>query len=144
MEAIAGMLQDVGIKANLEAPDPAASRPLQRAFKLENWMGLTATASFDVQSTRVHYSAVPPRGGGFEPLELDPVVRVLVQTMDTGKQDELLRQWGDIAFSIHPGLFLFWTPPQIVISPEFVESWVWPGNVSGLWSHFWNIQVAKK
>ena len=144
MEAIAGMLQDVGVKAKLEAPDSAAHRPRSRGLKLKNWLGLTSTASFDVQSTRVHHANIPPRGGGFEPLEINPLIKELQATMDPGQQDQLLRQIGDIAHPLHIAVNLFWLPPQIVLNPNYVESWVWPGNVSGLWSHFAEIQVAKK
>ena len=144
MEAIAGMLQDVGVKPKLKAPDSAAHRPLSRGLKLENWIGLTSTASFDVQSTRVHHADITPRGGGFEPLEINPLIKQLQQTMLPTEQDKLLRQIGDIAHPIHIAINLFWLPPQIVLNPEFVSSWVWPGNVSGLWSHFAEIEVAKK
>ena len=64
--------------------------------------------------------------------------------MDPGQQDQLLRQIGDIAHPLHIAVNLFWLPPQIVLNPDYVESWVWPGNVSGLWSHFAEIKVAKK
>ncbi len=144
MEAIAGMLQDVGVKPKLEAPDSAAHRPRSRGLKLKNWLGLTSTASFDVQSTRVHHANIPPRGGGFEPLEINSLIKELQGTMDPTQQDNLLRQIGDIAHPLHIAVNLFWLPPQIVLNPDYVESWVWPGNVSGLWSHFAEIKVAKK
>ena len=144
MEAIAGMLQDVGVRPALEAPDSAAHRPRSRGLKLKNWIALTSSASFDVQSTRVHHANITPRGGGFEPLEINPLILELQKTMDTTKQDALLRQIGDIAHPIHIAINLFWLPPQIVLNPDYVESWVWPGNVSGLWSHFAEIKVAKK
>ena len=144
MESIAGMLQDVGVKPKLEAPDATVQRPISRALGLVNWLGLTSTASFDVQSTRVHHAALSPRGGGFEPLEIDALIATLQKTMLPTEQDKLLRQIGDVAHPLHIALNLFWIPPQIVLNPEFVESWVWPGNVSGLWSHFHQIKVAKK
>ena len=144
MEAIAGMLQDIGVKPKLEAPDSAAHRPRSRALKLKNWIGLTSTASFDVQSTRVHHANITPRGGGFEPLFLKDLIKDLQSKMDATEQDALLRQLGDIAHPLHIAINLFWLPPQIVLNPEFVESWVWPGNVSGLWSHYEQIQVVKK
>jgi ABC-type transport system substrate-binding protein len=144
MESIGAMLADVGVKPKLQAPDSAAHRPISRALKLKNWIGLTSSASFDVQSTRVHHADITPRGGGFEPLEINPLIKQLQKTMLPTEQDKLLREIGDIAHPIHIAMNLFWLPPQIVLNPEFVESWVWPGNVSGLWSHFHQIQVAKK
>ena len=142
-ESMAGMWNDVGIKTNLETVDSAVQRPRSRALELENWVGLTATASFDVQSWRVHHASISPRGGGFEPLEIHELIKELQQTMDTTAQDQLLRQIGDIAHPLHVAVNLFWVPPQIVLNPEFVESWKWPGNVSGLWSHFALIRAAK-
>ena len=142
-ESMAGMWNDIGIKTNLKTVDSAVQRPRSRALELENWVGLTATASFDVQSWRVHHSAISPRGGGFELLEIRDLITELQQTMDTTAQDQLLRQIGDIAHPLHVAVNLFWVPPQIVLNPEFVESWKWPGNVSGLWSHFALIRAAK-
>ena len=142
-ESMAGMWNDVGIKTNLETVDSAVQRPRSRALELENWVGLTATASFDVQSWRVHHASISPRGGGFELLEIRDLITELQQTMDTTAQDQLLRQIGDIAHPLHVAVNLFWVPPQIVLNPEFVESWKWPGNVSGLWSHFALIRAAK-
>ena len=143
MESMAGMWNDIGIATDLQNPDSAVQRPRSRALELENWVDLTATASFDVQSWRVHHAAISPRGGGFELLEVHELIQQLQKTMDPNAQDDLLRQIGDIAFPSHVAMNLFWVPPQIVINPEFVESWQWPGNVSGLWSHFANIRAAK-
>lgn len=142
-EAMAGMWNDVGIKTELQVVDPAVQRPRSRALELENWTGLTATASFDVQSFRVHHAARTPRGGGFEPLEIHELINTLQVTMDPTAQDALLREIGDIAHPLHIAINLFWVPPQIVLNPEFVESWGWPGNVSGLWSHFDLIRANK-
>ena len=142
-EAMAGMWNDVGIKTELQVVDPAVQRPRSRALELKNWTGLTATASFDVQSFRVHHAARTPRGGGFEPREIHELINTLQVTMDTTRQDELLREIGDIAHPLHIAINLFWVPPQIVLNPEFVESWAWPGNVSGLWSHFDLIRANK-
>jgi peptide/nickel transport system substrate-binding protein len=144
MESIGAMLADVGVKVKLQSPEAATHRPIQRALKLVNWISLTSSASFDVQSTRVHHADISPRGGGFEPLEINSLIKKLQMTMLPTEQDKLLRQIGDIAHPIHIAMNLFWLPPQIVLNPEYVESWVWPGNVSGLWSHFHNLKVAKK
>ena len=72
------------------------------------------------------------------------LIKELQGTMDPTQQDNLLRQIGDIAHPLHIAVNLFWLPQQIVLNPDYVESWVWPGNVSGLWSHFAEIKVAKK
>ena len=144
MESIGGMLQEIGVEVDLRTMDAASKRPLEKSLLAKNWLDLTSTASFDVQSTRVHHADITPRGGGFEPLEINPLIKELQGVMDPTQQDQLLRQIGDIAHPLHIALNLFWVPPQIVLNPEFVESWVWPGNVSGLWSHFAQIQVAKK
>ena len=143
MEAMAGMWNDIGVKTELQVVDPAVQRPRSRGLELVDWVGLTATASFDVQSFRVHHAARTPRGGGFEPLEIHELINTLQVTMDPTAQDALLREIGDIAFPRHIAINLFWVPPQIVLNPEFVESFGWPGNISGLWSHFDLIRANK-
>jgi hypothetical protein len=34
---------------------------------------------------------------------------------------------------------LYWVPVHAVVNPDVVEDWIFPGTVSGTWTHFWNI-----
>lgn len=87
---------------------------------------------------------ITPRGGGFEYMEISDLVHQVQATMGEDAQNVILRQIGDIAFPSHVAVNLFYIPPQLVLNPDVVESWNWPGNIAGLWSHFDQIRAVKK
>ena len=64
--------------------------------------------------------------------------------MDPVKQNVLLRQIGDLAFGEYMGIYLFWIPAQLVINPEFVESYNFPGSLSAIWTHYELLKAVKK
>ena len=144
MEAMSGYWNDVGISTTIDQSPGGTLRATQQALEFRNWIGLFSGAPINIQSFRVHNSNIPPRGGGFEYKEISDLVHQVQATMGEDAQDAILRQIGDIAFPSHVAVNLFYIPPQIVLNPKVVESWRWPGNVAGLWSHFDLIKAVKK
>jgi hypothetical protein len=55
----------------------------------------------------------------------------------------MLRQIGEIAFTSYQDIPLFWLPPEAMFNPEFVSDYVFPGSVTGTWTHLENIRAAK-
>lgn len=144
MEAMAGYWNDIGISTTIDQTPGSTLRNTQRALEFENWVGLFSGAPINIQSFRVHNSNITPRGGGFEYMEISDLVHQVQATMGEDAQNVILRQIGDIAFPAHVAVNLFYIPPQIVLNPDVVESWNWPGNIAGLWSHFDQICAVKK
>ncbi|MCY4625387.1 MAG: ABC transporter substrate-binding protein [Chloroflexi bacterium] len=144
MEAMAGMWNDAGISTTIDQTPAATFRGSQQALEFSNYMSLFSGAPINIQSFRVHNSNIPPRGGGFEYLEISDLIHQVQATMGEDAQNVILRQIGDIAFPAHIAVKLFYIPPQIVLNPDVVESWKWPGNIAGLWSHFDQIRAVKK
>ena len=144
MEAMAGYWNDVGISTTIDQTPGSTLRATQQALEFKNYIGLFSGAPINIQSFRVHNSNITPRGGGFEYKEISDLVHQVQATMGEDAQNVILRQIGDIAFPAHVAVNLFYIPPQIVLNPDVVESWRWPGNVAGLWSHFDLIRAVKK
>ena len=144
MEAMAGMWNDVGISTTIDQTPGSTLRATQRALEFKNYMGLFSGAPINIQSFRVHNSNITPRGGGFEYLEISDLIHQVQATMGEDAQNVILRQIGDIAYPKHIAVKLFYIPPQLVLNPDVVESWNWPGNIAGLWSHFDQIRAVKK
>ena len=144
LESLAGFWSDIGIKANLIVEDSAVIRASTRALTSVNRMSFSATSSFDIQGWRVYNSSRPPRGGALELIETDLINAQLQQEMDAGKQVELLRQIGDLAYPLHMGIFLYWMPPELVINTKFVSEYDFPGSISNLFTHFERIKAVRK
>jgi hypothetical protein len=49
---------------------------------------------------------------------------------------------GNAMFDRHMHLPLFWLPAEIVVNPKFVSDWVFPGSITGTWTHVHNIKTA--
>ncbi len=136
MEAVAGYWSDIGIKANLFSADSAATRAGDRAFAFKNHVQFRDDPNNQLQSWRVWNSDVAPRGSGVELPEVNTLVHTLRAQLDLGEQDKVLRQLGDLTYSLHMNGFLFWLKPEIAYNPEIVESYSFPGNTPGaFWSH---------
>jgi hypothetical protein len=67
----------------------------------------------------------------------------LAQTLEASLQEDMLRQIGEIAFTSYQDIPLFWLPPEAMFNPEFVSDYVFPGSVTGTWTHLENIRAAK-
>ncbi len=80
------------------------------------------------------------RSSYFEDFDLDTAVNAAVSTYDEKKQDEAWRQAGEVMFSRHSHIPLFWIPAQIVANPKVVSEYIFPGNVSGTWSHVYTMK----
>lgn len=136
LEIIAGYWDEIGVDAKLLTIDAAANRSNTRAFKYTDHVGFSATASFDIQGWRVYNSHVVPRGGALELIETGALIDKLQAEMVPAKQNVLLREIGDLAFGEYMGIYLYWIPAQLVINPEFVSSYNFPGSLSAIWTHY--------
>ena len=59
------------------------------------------------------------------------------------EQDRLLRELGHIVYDSYTDFPLFYLPAEVVVNPEYVDEWVWPGYLSGFWSHLWNAKGTR-
>jgi len=76
-------------------------------------------------------------------IELEMVVRQIYDTVDTKKQEELFRTAGELVFEQYLSIPLFWLPSEALVNPKFVEDYLFPGSISGTWSHIYNIKAAR-
>ncbi len=75
--------------------------------------------------------------------DVDRLFGQLRSTLDESQQDALYRQLGEIIFTRHTNSPLFWTSAQAVMNPNVVADYVWPGSISGTWTHTEYIKAAK-
>ena len=143
IEAVAGFWRDVGIKTNLVTQDTASYRAQSRNFEFSNRVVIGGTSSHILMGTRVYDIAANPRTGAPEVPERDKIYYEITRTLDADKQSELFRQLGEISFLGYYDIPLFWLPPEAAYNPEFVSDYVYPGSVTGTWTHMEFIRAAQ-
>ena len=57
---------------------------------------------------------------------------------------EALRQIGDLQFDLYSEVPIVWLPAQIVVDPNEIGEFVWPGNVNASFTHTEYITPAQQ
>jgi peptide/nickel transport system substrate-binding protein/oligopeptide transport system substrate-binding protein len=126
----------------LDSGDPATFGAERRSLAMSDAAYIYATSSNTYLAIRVYNSSSPPHLG-YESPELDALWAELRRELDPVRGDDLIRQWGDVAFAQHASIPLFWLPSKVVVNPEFVASYQYPGNISGTYTHMETIQGTR-
>ncbi len=140
-DAIAGFWRDIGVNVNQVVIEVTEFRNVNRGFGHTDLVTINASSNFDIQAWRVYNSHRAPRGS-LELIEIDTLVDAVDTTLDEVLQNQLLRQLGDTAFPLHTNVPLFWLPAELVINPNVVAAWPYPGSISRIFSHFETIKAA--
>ena len=64
-------------------------------------------------------------------------------TLVASKQDAAFGELGERAFSLNHSIPLYWLPIKMAYNPDVVSDYVFSGNISGSWTHLFNIIAAK-
>ena len=86
---------------------------------------------------------INPPGGGYWTPEFMNNLRAVNGTLDTAKQNELLKAIGDFGFNEYWDVPLWWVPLEVVVNPKIVADYTFPGMVHGGWSHFETLKAAR-
>ncbi len=143
-EAIATYWTAIGIKAELQTIDSNQVTTLTRAAKFNNHTRIRATSSNQWTGTSTYFSGTKAtRSGGIGIPAADEALNQAVSTLDEAKQAEYLLKAGNLWYDSHTDVPLFLLPPSIVANGAIVADYVFPGNVSGNWSHLETIRAAR-
>ncbi|MFN0070823.1 MAG: hypothetical protein ACKVVP_04965 [Chloroflexota bacterium] len=113
-----------------------------RALKIPLGMTLRGTGSNQFTGTSQFNSGISSGRGGAEDMEANQALLDITATLDEQKQDELWRKVGERYFSQYLGVNLFWLPAEAVAAPGIVSDWLYPGALTGTWTHIHNIKAA--
>ncbi len=75
--------------------------------------------------------------------EADELLTEIGKTVDETKIGPLWKKEGDLLFDVHKWVPLFWLPVEIVADPNVVSAWLYPGSLTGNWTHLENIKAAR-
>mgnify|MGYP003335377178 CR=1 FL=1 len=136
-EAIATQWQAVGVKVTLDTSDVAVQRAKRaRLEDMENRNSVIVTSIRQLLGVGVYNDIARGTRAGVQLPELKDVYDQLLVTLDEQKSDDLWRKWGDMAFDRQGNMPLFWLPAEIIVDPNIVRDYVFPGSISGTYTHF--------
>ena len=142
IESVQGFYADIGVKANLITMDPATRNAQGRAHEFDNHISLVSTSSDIFLAARVYMTSSHPTSGNYQDPEINGYYVDATTTLSLEEQDAALRRLGDRSFGLNQSIPLFWIPAKIAVDPNVVADYVFPGNISGTWTHLYNIRAA--
>ena len=140
-EAIAGYWRAVGVKVDLEVRDTNDMSRQRSLLVFDHHWGLVGTNADNFAALHYH-SMNPTRGNKLEDFEIQKLVQDVSSTLDLAKQEEIWKKMGELIYQRAQTVPLFWLPAEAVYNPKIVAGWVWPGSISGTWTHVEYIRAA--
>ena len=143
-ESIEGYWSDIGVDVTLLSVGSGVARSMQRGCELTNHGQIVGTSSTQMTGVSVFHSQV--RFNSCSGIKLPavnvPMAKIMTE-LDLNVQASLWRELGDIAFDSYWDVPLFWLAAEAVINPEIVSDYVFPGSISGTWTHPEYIKAAQ-
>ena len=125
---------EIGVDLVLRDEDRSAV-VARRRQKANHETALATTPSFKAQEAQMMLFNAHRDDGGvvwmYETKELNDLYHVLQTTMDADERAKVLIQMGDIKFYEHEWIPLFWVPIEMVVDPNVICSWTFPGWEGG-------------
>lgn len=141
-ESIAGYWEKIGVTVNRVQIEGDQRQAATREQKYDNHFWMYGTSSSLLTGIFTQSSS---RGSRTAPVE-DPVVDKLLDevrsTFDETRQEALYRQLGEEIFMRQINAPLFWLPAEVVVNTKVVSEWVFPGSITGNWTHLQNVKAA--
>ncbi|HEX3247180.1 MAG TPA: ABC transporter substrate-binding protein [Chloroflexota bacterium] len=143
VEAIGGYWRGAGVQLEMPQIDQGEITQRQRQMAFKNDFFISGTSSVEFIGASAYWTSVQPRNSGYEDPTLDGLFLKIRSETDEAKRTELWREFGDYAFVTHPSINLFWLPAEGVVDPQVVGEYVFPGSITGTWTHVEYIKTAK-
>ena len=143
IESVAQMWTDVGVKVNLLTVDRAQRLNRGRALDYDNHITLGVLIAPPILALRLGHHTSPPRGGGAEDFIVEEVFQKARTSLDLNVQNDFIKAATNRIYDEYLAMPLFWVPVHVMVNPDVVDDWVFPGTVSGTFTHFWNIRGTR-
>jgi ABC-type transport system substrate-binding protein len=138
LESIGEFWRQVGVDVTLDPADAANIDAQARARAYNNHFRMRNTSSSLYLALWVFYTisyqgtvqALYP----FNP-DIDRLFGQLRASLDEQQQEKIYQEIGEIMFTHHTNIPLFWTTAQGIVNPNIVSSYTFPGSISGTWTH---------
>ena len=80
---------------------------------------------------------------GYEYPETSSIFTNVRQTMDEAQLLDLFQRWGNLVYDLHMDIPLFLQRAEMMVNPNVVADYVFPGTLSGNWTHIEYIKSAQ-
>jgi ABC-type transport system substrate-binding protein len=142
-EALAGYWRSVGVVPEMINIDPTQHRDRSQKLEFTNDSVIRSTSSHQLLGFRAYNTGVHgTRGSMVEDYEIDALFNRVRVELDDARAADLWRQLGEKAFAHYQDIPLFWLPAEAVVNPRIVGEYVFPGSISGTWTHLTEIKPA--
>ena len=74
---------------------------------------------------------------------INELTRKGMKTLEPEAQFAIWRDIGNAYYDAYLTLPLFWLPAEALYNPEFISDYVFPGSITGTWTHIQNIRAAQ-
>lgn len=144
-EALAGYMRSIGIQVELLQTDPTTYTTVNRQRGYDNHIVPSATGSNIWSGWTIWNSSLvaAATATAYADPTVDKLLRDLQGTLDEKKREELWRQVGDAGFEAMMNVNLFWLPVETTVNSKIVGDWVFPGDITGGYTHVWEIKAAR-
>lgn len=142
-EAVAGYWRAVGVEVQLVQIDPGEVTAGQRALRYENHFLIVGTSATQLVGYTAYNSATTGLYLGAQHPDLEAIFKQIRVELDGAKRADLWRRLGDGFYERHLDVPLFWLPAEAVVDPRVIAEYVWPGSISGTWTHPEHIKAVR-
>ena len=144
METVQIYLQEVGIDLTLEAGDWAGNViPTLKAREAHGYLWAIPPSKKVVETQISGFNGGYNVSHQFETDELWEKWNTVQNTADLGLRDEGLREIGNIKFNSFENMPFFEVYIEVIVNPEIVDDWAFPGWDGGDIGHTWRISACK-
>jgi len=140
-EAVGAYWRNAGVDVTLRTGDPPPN-PIGNP-QVYNEITISATSSTPWTGIFNYGSSLQHRNPGPEQADVDQVLDKIRNTMDFDAQDPMWRDVGEKLFTANHFVPLFWLPTVAIVNPKFVSDYVFPGSITGTWTHIEGIKAAR-
>ena len=140
----------MGVDVNFETVDAATlsdnltNHQVKDALRMVNTQS-TVSVGFDVYNAN-RRSWIRNQGAGtsgFTTLETTNMLIDDLTVMDPDKFANAMKAIGEISFTQHFSVPLFWIPSEVIVNPDVVASWEWHGSLSGIYTNMEYIEAVE-
>ncbi len=144
-DSIANHWRKIGVQVKPLNVDPSQVTGLRNQFRLENQvtLGNSASDQWTGATTMGSTTSFGTRGRQPDNLNADRALEGIATTMDEKRADQLWREVGNEYYTTYRTSPLFTLAAEAVVDPKVVADWVFPGTVTGYWSHVFDIKAVK-
>lgn len=145
METVQIYMQEVGIELTLEEADWAGSViPSLRNREFPGYMWAIPPSKKVVETQIAGFNAGYNVTHQYETDELFELWDKLRNTADLGERDKILREIGNVKFNEFENVPMYEVFIEVILNPEIVDNWVFPGWDGGDIGHTWLITACKQ